>query len=294
MKKNIEKNKDLWTILDLLQWGTNFFTEKNIENPRLNIELLICSVLSIERIELYLQFDRPLKKDELSDLKEKVLKRASGYPLQYIIGYTNFLGCNIKVSEAGLIPRPETEILANLVLSSLERSKHYQILDIGTGSACLAIALAKGLPNSELTAIDISKEAISLAKENSILNKVENIKFFQYDIFKTNSIKKQFDLIVSNPPYISSKEYHRLDSTVKEYEPKIALTDDEDGLKFYKLYSKIFPKLLKEDGRFFLEIGFGQNEEMFKIFPAKKYSLEFAKDFNNIERVLIGSFSSIK
>ncbi len=285
------KNKKIWTILDLLQWGTIFFTEKKIDSPRLNIELLISAVLNIERIELYLQFDRPLKQDELADLKQKVLKRASGYPLQYIIGYTNFFGCKIKLNESGLIPRPETEILVDYVLKSTSKENKLRILDIGTGSGCIAIALAKHLPNSEIIAIDISKEAIALAKENSILNNTTNVRFFQYDIFKGIAAKEKFDIIVSNPPYISKSEYIELDETVRKYEPKMALTDESDGLQFYSLFSKIFPDLLKEKGRFYLEIGFGQSKDLINIFPANKYKVDFIKDYSNIERVLAGNYS---
>ncbi len=285
------KNKKIWTILDLLQWGTIFFTEKKIDSPRLNIELLVCSVLNIERIELYLQFDRPLKQDELADLKQKVLKRATSYPLQYIIGYTNFFGCKIKLNESGLIPRPETEILVDYILKSTSKENKLRILDIGTGSGCIAIALAKHLPNSEIIAIDISKEAISLAKENSTLNNIANVKFFQYDIFKGISAKEKFDIIVSNPPYISKSEYIELDDTVRKYEPKIALTDENDGLQFYRLFSRIFPQLLKEEGSFYLEIGFGQSKDLINIFPANKYKVDFIKDYSNIERVLAGNLS---
>ncbi|HPI19813.1 MAG TPA: peptide chain release factor N(5)-glutamine methyltransferase [Candidatus Kapabacteria bacterium] len=285
------KNKKIWTILDLLQWGTIFFSDKKIESPRLNIELLVCSVLNIERIELYLQFDRPLKQDELSDLKQKVLKRADGYPLQYVIGHTNFFGCKIKLNEFGLIPRPETEILVDSVIKNTSKENKYRILDIGTGSGCIAIALAKHLPNSEIIAIDISKEAISLAKENSSLNNTKNAKFFQYDIFKGIEAKEKFDIIVSNPPYISKSEYLELDDTVKNYEPKIALTDESDGLQFYRLFSKYFPDLLKEEGRFYLEIGFSQSQDLINIFQTNKYNVDFIKDYSNIERVLVGNYT---
>jgi len=284
------KNKKIWTILDLLQWGTIFFSDKKIESPRLNIELLVCSVLNIERIELYLQFDRPLKQDELADLKQKVLKRATGYPLQYIISHTNFFGCKIKLNEFGLIPRPETEILVNTILKCTSKEDKLRILDIGTGSGCIAIALAKHLSNSKIIAIDISKEAISLAKENSILNNIANVKFFQYDIFKGIEAKEKFDIIVSNPPYISKSEYMLLDDTVKKYEPKIALTDESDGLQFYRLFSRIFPDLLKEKGNFYLEIGFGQSKDLLNIFPPNLYEVAFVKDYSNIERVLIGNY----
>lgn len=293
MNQHNLKNKKIWTILDLLQWGTIFFSDKKIESPRLNIELLICSVLNIERIELYLQFDRPLKQDELAELRQKVIKRASGYPLQYIVGFSNFLGYKIKVNESGLIPRPETEILVNSVVENTDKNKKLKILDIGTGSGCIAIALAKKLPNSEITAIDISIDALNLAKENSILNNVTNVKFIRHNIFEGIILNEKYDIICSNPPYISKNEYLTLETTVRKYEPKIALTDESDGLQFYRLFSKIFPEILNDEGCFYLEIGFGQFKDLINIFSFNKYKISFVKDYNSFERVLIGNISII-
>ncbi|MES2765675.1 MAG: HemK/PrmC family methyltransferase, partial [Bacteroidota bacterium] len=164
----------VWTVLDIINWGKDFFAQKSIDSPRLTIELMLCEVLKIRRIDLYAQFDRPLKDDELARLREMAKRRAGREPLQYILGNTEFYGLPLIVDPSVLIPRPETEILVETVLKTFKNSENkvLKILDIGTGSGCIAVALAVNLPQAEITAVDISEEALEIARQNAKLNSV--------------------------------------------------------------------------------------------------------------------------
>jgi release factor glutamine methyltransferase len=284
----LKKEKRIWTIIDIIRWGADFFTEKGIDSPRLTIELILSFVLSYDRLQIYTQYDKPLSDDELARIKEAVLRRARREPLQYITGYTEFYGFKITVDENVLIPRPETETLVETIIKNHNVSQSLTILDIGCGSGCIAIALAKMLPNSQITAIDINCETIAIAQKNAELNEAQNITFGQVDILKAEPDSK-FDVIVSNPPYISSQEFNTLELEVRYYEPKSALTDSSDGLTFYKRFAELFPKLLKENGKFYLEIGYGQAGDIKNIFKATGFNISIINDLAGIERVVIGS-----
>ncbi len=213
-----------WTVLTMLEWGTSFFEKKNIKNPRLSIEWLLSDILNIKRLDLYLMYDKPLAKSELSLLRPLVKRRALGEPLQYITGSTDFYGYTIKVDPSVLIPRPETEELLELVLTQSPYVNKRKVLDIGTGSGCISIALKKKRPNWNCHAIDISKEAIRVAKDNALAHEIE-IEFFIEDIINPSSflLNQSYDLIISNPPYILRSEYSTIDVEVKAFEPNIAL-----------------------------------------------------------------------
>ena len=256
--------------------------------------MFLCHVLNCDRVGLYLNFDKPLNKDETELLKNFLERRISHEPLQYIIGTTSFFGYDIKVNKNVLIPRPETELLAERIIDDIKDSnkKKVFIFEIGTGSACIPIAIAKSLQKEEISfemfSIDISEAAIKTATENLELNGLSpvDIRLVVKDVFQIDKLKKDFDYIVSNPPYISEKDYNLLDEDVLLSEPKIALTDSGDGLNFYK---RIF-KIASDDGftgRLFLETGFGQTEDLRKILIEYKFSdYMFHKDYNGIDRIL--------
>lgn len=278
-----------WTIVDVLKWTTDYFSQKEIESPRLNIELILCSVLNISRIDIYKQFDKPLTDLELKNIRNMILKRIAGEPLQYILGRTNFLDIEIMVNDTVMIPRPETELLVKRIIDDYPNHfKKYQILDIGTGSGCIALYLAKSYSQSEVLAIDNSYFALLTAKNNGTNLAIRNVNFNQCDILQEIPTNQKFDIIVSNPPYIPLKDYKELSDEVKNYEPKDALTDGIDGLTFYKRFKEILPILLSDNGRFYFEIGFDQKDSLGKIFGDSGYEIEFFEDFNQIPRILRG------
>lgn len=278
------KNK-IWTIIDMIKWGTEFFEKKNIEAPRLNIELLLCHALNAERINLYTKFDKPLAESELACIKELVVRRAENEPLQYITGYSDFFNVKIKIDKRALIPRPETEILVETACKQFPENSNIKILDIGCGSGCIALALAKYYSNSNVTGLDISNDSIALSKENKEYTKISNVNFFEADILKVCP-KQKYDIVVSNPPYICSNDMATLPKDVLNYEPHTALTDGKDGLTFYKRFAEIFQLILNDNSVFILEISYLQKEDMYEIF--KDFNIEVIEDYSHIGRVVVG------
>jgi release factor glutamine methyltransferase len=278
------------TILEILDRTTKFFKQKNIENPRLNAERLLSALLDLDRVQLYLQYNRVMLRDETERYRDYVRRRADNEPLQYIIGETEFMGLNFNVSPAVLIPRPETEILIEQALK-LRESQNFQnpkIWDIGTGSGCIAVALAHYWPECSIIASDVSEESLELAKSNAALNNVAGrIKFCKHDIL-LDPIDDiiPVDVIVSNPPYISLNEYDDLTSDIRLFEPKIALTDYAAGLTFYE---KIFA-LIKKSGacKFTLvELSGTQTDKIIDFAEKHKFAdLQIFKDLNNHSRIL--------
>lgn len=217
-----------------------------------------------------------------NDLFEKIDR---GVPIDYIIGFVDFYGVKIEIDQNVLIPRQETELLVDLVVKELKRKeqKNVRILDVCTGSGCIAIALKKKFPHIEVFAVDIQDSALMVAKKNAQINGVE-ISFIQSDLFENIQLK-EFDIIVSNPPYISYEEYLTLDGSVKDYEPPIALTDFSDGLQFYKKFSKVIKNFLKPGGKAFFEIGYNQKEMIKEIFENDSWENgQFLKDYAGHDR----------
>lgn len=277
----------VWKIIDIIDWGKDFFAGKGIESSRLNIELILCNVLKIDRIKLYISYDLPLQQHELAQIRDMVKRRAKREPLQYILGSTSFMGLEIMVDANVLVPRPETEELVELVIKNHQSDKDIRILDIGTGSGCIAIALSHFLPESDVLGIDISESALNLAKKNSELNILKKISFEKKDFLKNCNFLGNYNVIVSNPPYISKKEYEGSDEKEIFYEPRQALTDEDDGLVFYRKFADTFRNLLSEGGRFYVELGYNQSVELAEIFE-NDYDIIVHKDFAGIERIIEG------
>jgi release factor glutamine methyltransferase len=278
------------TILEIIDRTTKFFKQKDIENPRLNAERLLSALLDLDRVQLYLQYDRVMSHDETELYRDYVRRRADNEPLQYIIGETEFMGLNFKVSPAALIPRPETEILIEqaLKLREAENFQNPKIWDIGTGSGCIAVALAHYWPECSIIASDVSEESLQLAKSNAVMNDVAGrIDFCKHDIL-LDAIDDiiPVDVIVSNPPYISLEEYENLASDVRLFEPQIALTDYSAGLTFYE---KIFTLIKKSEAckLILVELSGTQTDKIIDI--AKKHNfadLQIFKDLNDYSRIL--------
>jgi len=291
MKTNIT-NK-VWSVIDIINWGTSYFEQSRIESPRLNIELILTKVLECKRIDLYMQFDKPLQESELADIKVFVRQRAEGKPIQYIIGEVEFYNTLIKVNESVLIPRPETEIMVDLLIQDVFKSDidwEPVVLDIGTGSGNIAIALAKQIAKCRLYAFDKSERALETAKKNAELNKVaEKINFFRADIME-NWIRKselEFDYIVSNPPYISYKEKEAVSKEVTDYEPAEALFAGEDGTEYYDRIISYFGNWLKPGGKIFMELGINQAEKVNNMLETSGFKeINIKNDYHNIPRVI--------
>ena len=286
-------NEKINKIIDLIKWGESFFKEKNIPEPRLNIELMLCNILNCKRINLYLDYDKPLNKEELTILRNFVKRRVQREPLQYILGETEFMGLKLRVNQSVLIPRPETELLVEEIIniSKKNNGEEITILDIGTGSGNIAISLAKFINHSKIYSIDINKDTLKLAKENAEDNNVlDKIIFQELDILKVDEFpfNIKFDYIVSNPPYISIDDYKLLDPELK-YEPILALTDFNDGFTFYRKIFDISKKILKKDGTIVLEISYNQAETIKNLLLENNYyDIRVIKDYSNIERIIIG------
>lgn len=279
------------TVLEAINLSTEYLKNKNIESPRINAEQLLSYVLKRKRLEIYLSFDKPLSEDEIKMYRELIRRRSTAEPLQYIIGSVEFYGLDIKVTRDVLIPRPETEILVEKIIENVDKELKTNILDIGTGSGNIAVSLAKNLGNSFVTGIDISREALEIAAANSRMNGTEEkVIFKELNILDPGFIfEEKFDIIVSNPPYVSVNEYPELRPELTVYEPRIALTDENDGLNFYRFITANANKYLKNNGRLFFEIGQGQSGPVKKMFEDNHFSdITLYKDYANIERVITG------
>ena len=264
-----------WNIINLIGWGTSHFTKKGIENARREMEWLLCNVLGCERIDLYLKFENLLKESELEELRTMVKRRVAGEPFQHIIGKAPFYGRDYFVNSSVLIPRAETGVLIDRLK---ENKKVSTLLDVGTGSGCIAITCALENLSEKIYATDISFDALKVAQENMKLHKTESIQAACHNFLK-NGFKTRFDVVISNPPYIAADEMEDLQAEVRDYDPEIALTDGGDGHVFYKRFSKSFDDLISPGGYMLLEIGGNSYKEgVEKIFSKAGLQTTFLKD----------------
>lgn len=277
----------VWRIIDIIQWAEGYFKEKNFENPRFEIEWFLCSLLDCNRIDIYLRFEEPLIKNQLEILHKWIKRRIKQEPLQYITNRCNFYGRDFTVNSSVLIPRPETERLIDIALDKIKKTDTPKIFEVGVGSGCIAITLGLERPDAEIHAIDISQKALKVANQNKTKLKAKNINLSKMDIFES-SPKIPFDLFISNPPYIGKDEIAGLEKNVKDYEPIIALTDNQDGYKFYKKFAEMTSKLVKIGGYVILEVGIKNHpEKVSRIFSQHGYLTTLKKDYNGDNRVLI-------
>ncbi|MEK6572007.1 MAG: peptide chain release factor N(5)-glutamine methyltransferase, partial [Bacteroidota bacterium] len=234
--KTISTEQKVWTILEIISASTEYLKSKGIDDARLNAELLLAHVLGYKRIDLYTNFDEALDELEREKYKALLRRRAAREPLQYILGESEFMGLRLHVDRRVLIPRPETEVL---VEKTIELCKSYgeggeaiKVLDIGTGCGNIAITVAKSVPSAVVTAIDISADALEVAMHNAELHGVsERVTFKQVDVLSSSNAlaDRTFDIVVSNPPYISKEEFALLPPEIWDYEPRVATCDEEDG-----------------------------------------------------------------
>ncbi len=281
-------------ILKAITLSAEYLEKKGVESPRLNAELLLADVLNYKRMDLYLHFDQPLKEVEIERYRELIRRRGTREPLQYILGYTEFYGLKFDVNEHVLIPRPETELLVEKIIDLYQDTSSLKILDVGTGSGNIAVTLALNLKDVRIVAIDKSNEALELARHNASLHGItDSIEFIRKDIFDEYLFQEiRFDIIVSNPPYVSYNEYNKLQEEVARYEPDIAVTDYKDGFSFYRRISQLATQFLSTGGRLFFELGQGQAAEVASIMKNLEFiNIEIIQDYQKIDRIIFGQKS---
>ncbi len=272
----------IWRVIDLINWGSDYLQSKNVSNGRREVEWFLCSILNCRRIDLYLQFEQPVVGDELQRFKKYILRRVKGEPFQHILGIAPFYGRDFLVNREVMIPRPETEIIIEILKSA---APFDSLLEIGTGSGCLAVTAVLEEVTQSCIATDISRDALAAARKNASQFQAEGISFRRHD-FLADPIQSQFDCIISNPPYIALSELPELDSVVKNFDPEEALTDGADGLTFYHRFAEIGSDILKTNGLMLLEMGgSSQVESITQIFRSHDYSVHFHKDLQGEERV---------
>ena len=279
-----------WDVLKVLNWTKGYLAEKGVENPRLEAEWMLCEALSLDRVGLYLNFDKPLSDAELAAYRSMVARRGKREPLQYILGSQEFMGLEFQVTPAVLIPRHDTEVLVTEAVKrgAVARS----VLDIGAGSGCVAVALAKALPQAEICSVDVSGEALEVARGNAERNGA-TVHFFQGSLFEPFA-GRHFDMVVSNPPYIPNYELAALQAEVRGFEPMGALDGGGDGLDFYRRIVSDAPGYLNPGGWLIFEVGAGQAPQVLGLLQSGGFTGEtFTQtDPAAIERVVGGRLAA--
>ncbi len=282
--------KENWTPLKIIQWAVPYLKQKGFENARFDAECLVAYALGLDRLKVYLQFDRPLIPSELSTIRELIKRRSSHEPLQYITGNREFFGLNFKVTPSVLIPRPETEILVENVIKYLEKipEEERTVLDLGTGSGCIGISIAKSV-KCQIWAVDISEEALEVAKENGAKLETPHIRWRKGSWFTAleKDDPKQFKVVVSNPPYIAENERKDLPSEVANFEPDVALFAGSDGMNAYKELKEDIWNWLTPKGVAFLELHSKQVNLITSLFEEFDFKKALIPDLQGLERVLI-------
>lgn len=298
-----------WTILKLIDWTTTYFTEHDVLSPRLDAELLLSEILKLKRIDLYLNFEKPVAPSDLAQFKSLIQRRGKREPLQHILGHTDFFGRRFSVTPNVLIPRPETEQLVAHALEWLDaHSTATRVLDLGTGSGCIAITLALERPALQVTAVDVSEAALAVARKNAEKFGASIILRHPHSEFQVLAGTQSScttsgsppplqtlcgddvcDLLISNPPYIPSGEIDTLQPEVSRFEPRLALDGGEDGLAFYRQLLLDAPSIVKSGGALAIEIGMGQRSAI-EALAAQTASWGTATchmDLAGVERILI-------
>jgi release factor glutamine methyltransferase len=282
------------TVLEVIQRSTDFLACRGVESARLQTELLLAHVLGVPRLRLYLDFERPLSAAQLDTLRALVKRRAAREPLQHILGTASFCGLELKVDRRVLVPRPETELLAErawqfLGLIASDPAGSPRALDFGTGSGCLAIALALHCPSAHLVAVDTSEEALDVARENAARHGVaDRIEFVAADGFAALGPGRAFDLIVANPPYLPTAEIEHLAPEVRDFDPRVALDGGPDGLRCLRQLAREASRFLRASGRLMVEFGDGQAEAVATLFGEAHWTVEATEpDLTGRARFLI-------
>jgi len=278
------------TVLEVLQATTAYFKKHDVENPRLNAEHLLARLLGRKRIELYLEFERELSESELAPLRELVKRRSEGEPLQHLLGTVEFCGRTFLCDKRAMIPRPETEQLVELLISNFKSQiSNGRTVDVGTGSGAIALSLAAEFPEAEVFAVDVSDDALSLARENAErLGLAGRVQFLKGNLLE--NVEDAFDLIAANLPYISSQERHTLSREVL-HDPEVALFAGTRGDEFVRELIAQAPSRLRPRGLLALEIGIGQSDPLFSALAEKNYrDISTKNDYSGVTRFLFARY----
>ena len=289
LKERYLASEDDLDLEALQRWGRDGLKAAGIEDYEISAEILLRDLLELSRSELILQKDKRVDSNKINRYKSLIEKRSKRVPLQYLVRFVEFYNIRIKCDQRALIPRPETEILVETMIKRLEDMESPSILDIGTGSGNIAIALSMNIPGSKVTGIDISEEALELAGINVELNDIGGrLNLLSGDIKDDNFVRSlgRFDCVVSNPPYVSEAEMNQLQREVIEFEPKIALFVSDDPLSFFKIILRSIPDILLPGGLVAFE---GQAEDVAELMSGKFEGIELIRDLAGIERVVIGT-----
>jgi release factor glutamine methyltransferase len=257
---------ETWTVRRLLEWTEDFLRKKGVEGPRLEAQILLAHALGCQKIELYVRHDEEPAEDKRTFFREMIRKRADGMPVAYLVGYREFYSLPFTISPAVLIPRPETETLVMQALGIMRSMESPQVLDLGTGSGCIAITLAKQHKSVRVTAVDVSAAALELASANAKRHGIaDRVTFLEGDLLGPVN-GHTYDMIVSNPPYIADAEFATLDRGVREFEPRSALAGGPDGLTFYRRIATEAAGHLSPGGTVMVEIGATQGPAVRELF----------------------------
>lgn len=278
------------TIEQILRYGKSFLKTHSVPQSALDAELLLMNVLSVDRIYLFSHSEKAIGPEEQRAYEVLLQKRAKGIPLQYLTGVQEFMGMPFEVNAHVLIPRADTEVLVETVLWYISKEDMRVFLDIGTGTGCIPISIVRYEPQTRFIAIDISKEALSIARKNAEENGVQDrVGWLHSDVFTQlpREVEGQIDGIVSNPPYIPTGDIKDLMREVKEHEPNLALDGGEDGLRFYRNIIQKGKIYLRPGGRIFFEIGYNQASQVSRLFEQEGYrDIQIKKDLAGLDRVV--------
>ncbi len=280
-----------WTIGSLVKWAVSDFRARGIENPRLDAELLVAHALKIDRMRVILDAARPLEGAELSALRDLVKRRRAFEPIAYLRGEREFYGLKFRVDRRVLVPRPDTETLVDIALArSAHVSMSMRLLDLCTGSGCVAITMARQRPTSRVSATDLSPDALAVARDNALRLGAYNIAFYMGDLFAPLA-GQRFDVVTANPPYIPTAEIATLMPDVRDYEPRLALDGGTDGLDLVRRIVDEAPEHLERGGLLALEIGAGEAPEAASMLTQRGFDeVRVDRDIAKIERVVSGVF----
>jgi release factor glutamine methyltransferase len=280
------------TVLEAINKGAEFLTRKEIESPRLQSELLLAQVLNLARLRLYLEFERSLTEPQANQFRDFLVRRGNREPLQHIVGSTSFCGLSMIVSGTVLIPRPETETLAEQAWTFLNSIPGETLFaDLGTGSGCLPIAIAAHAKRARGVSVDISAEALAIAKQNVEKNGVgDRVELREGDFLAGLQPAERFEVIVSNPPYIPTAEIELLEPEVRDHDPRLALDGGADGLDFHRALAQGAAQFLKPGGRLFIEFADGQGEALRELFGSHGWVVHgIIRDLSGTDRILSAS-----
>ena len=276
------------TLLDLLNKTSDWFKAKGIESHRLDAQLLLGHVLGMKRMDLYMNFDRPLDEAEVGRFRELVKRRGAREPLQYLLGELPFRELNLRVDKRALIPRQETELIVDLVRKTLAPGRQSRVLDVGVGAGPIFLSIQKEVPNAIVYGCDLSPDALQLTRENAARNNLADANLFQGDLFSGVSSELPFDCIVSNPPYVGERERASLQPEVRDHDPALALFGGPEGWELparliYEAYDR-----LADEGALIMEIGAGQAPVLKEKAASRPWkSVATSKDYEGIDRFLI-------